>query len=73
MQIFVSNHLIPEEFEFSALDDPCYVSQDEEVQFNLYSRPALEDTGWMQTGRPHPRLRDQPCASFRALFGYGRR
>jgi hypothetical protein len=34
VQIFVSNHLIPEEFEFSALDDPCYVSQDEEVSPN---------------------------------------
>ena len=31
MQIFVSNHLIPDDFEFSALDDPCYVSADEEV------------------------------------------
>lgn len=31
VQIFVSNHLIPEDFEFSALDDPCYVSSDEEV------------------------------------------
>lgn len=32
VQIFVSNHLIPEDFEFSALDDPCYVSSDEEVK-----------------------------------------
>ena len=32
VQIFVSNHLIPEDFEFSALDDPCYVSSDEEVR-----------------------------------------
>ena len=41
MQIFVSNHLIPEEFEFSALDDPCYVSQDEEVRPELHSNALL--------------------------------
>lgn len=27
LQIFVSNHLIPEEFEYSAVGDACYASQ----------------------------------------------
>lgn len=40
VQIFVSNHLIPEDFEFSALDDPCYVSSDEEVVPLLLRRCA---------------------------------
>ena len=55
VQIFVSNHLIPEEFEFSALDDPCYVSQDEEVQSELNSTISLLRmwTGCIQ-GACHP-------------------
>lgn len=28
LQIFVSNHLIPEAFEFVGDDEPCYVSDD---------------------------------------------
>lgn len=31
VQIFVSSHLIPDDFDFSALDDPAYISADEEV------------------------------------------
>jgi DNA-directed RNA polymerase II subunit RPB7 len=45
VQIFVSNHLIPEEFEFSALDDPCYVSQDEEVRVIAGSEVRLRIVG----------------------------
>lgn len=32
VQIFVSSHLIPDDFDYSALDDPCFVSEDEEVR-----------------------------------------
>ncbi|KAF5840875.1 hypothetical protein DUNSADRAFT_15242 [Dunaliella salina] len=28
LQVFVSNHLIPEDFEFTATGDPCYQSSD---------------------------------------------
>jgi hypothetical protein len=64
VQIFVSNHLIPEEFEFSALDDPCYVSQDEEVRSELRSHPAFEHVDWMRIWRLRHRLSNQPRASF---------
>lgn len=32
VQIFVSSHLIPDDFDYFALDDPCFVSEDEEVR-----------------------------------------
>jgi len=28
LQLFVSNHLIPEDFEFDTTNDPCYVTAD---------------------------------------------
>ena len=62
MQIFVSNHLIPEEFEFSALDDPCYVSQDEEVRFELHVCPALRTwTGCTRVIRFAPAVHHAPA------------
>jgi len=30
LQLFVSNHLIPEEFEFDTSSEPCYVTADGE-------------------------------------------
>lgn len=45
VQIFVSNHLIPEDFEFSALDDPCYVSSDEEVRIIAGAEVRLRIVG----------------------------
>ena len=32
VQVFVSNHLIPEDFAFAATDEPCFVSADEAVR-----------------------------------------
>ncbi|GAX74602.1 hypothetical protein CEUSTIGMA_g2050.t1 [Chlamydomonas eustigma] len=29
LQIFVSNHLVPEDYEYNATGDPCYTSNDE--------------------------------------------
>ncbi|KAG1662200.1 hypothetical protein FOA52_015826 [Chlamydomonas sp. UWO 241] len=32
LQIFVSNHLIPEDYEYNAVGDPCYVSNEDGAQ-----------------------------------------
>lgn len=32
LQVFVSNHLIPEEYEYNAVGDPCYVSHEDATQ-----------------------------------------
>ena len=32
VQVFVSNHLIPQDFAFASTDEPCFVSGDEAVR-----------------------------------------
>lgn len=32
VQVFVSNHLIPQDFAFASTDEPCFVSGDESVR-----------------------------------------
>jgi DNA-directed RNA polymerase subunit E'/Rpb7 len=32
LQVFVSNHLIPEDFSFVSTEEPCFVSSDEAVR-----------------------------------------
>lgn len=45
LQIFVSGHLIPEDFEYSQLDDPAFVSGDEEVRIQAGTEVRLRIVG----------------------------
>jgi DNA-directed RNA polymerase II subunit RPB7 len=51
LQIFVSNHLIPEEYQFNAVGDPCYTSGDEsqKIQERTEVRLRLVGTKMDQT------------------------
>eukprot|EP00208_Stichococcus_sp_RCC1054_P001939 CAMPEP_0206142190 /NCGR_PEP_ID=MMETSP1473-20131121/15884_1 /ASSEMBLY_ACC=CAM_ASM_001109 /TAXON_ID=1461547 /ORGANISM="Stichococcus sp, Strain RCC1054" /LENGTH=152 /DNA_ID=CAMNT_0053537081 /DNA_START=670 /DNA_END=1128 /DNA_ORIENTATION=+ len=45
VQIFVSSHLIPDDFDFTALDDPAYVSADEEIRIVAGAEVRLRIVG----------------------------
>jgi len=45
LQIFVSSHLIPEDFEYSQLDEPAFVSGDEEVRIQAGTEVRLRIVG----------------------------
>ena len=45
LQLFVSNHLIPEDFEFSAAGDPAFVSADEAVRITAGAEVRLRIVG----------------------------
>lgn len=45
LQIFVSNHLIPEEFEFDTTNDPCYITADGEQKITPGGEVRLRIVG----------------------------
>lgn len=45
VQIFVSSHLIPDDFDYSALDDPCFISEDEEIRIVAGAEVRLRIVG----------------------------
>lgn len=45
LQLFVSNHLIPEDFEFNATGEPAFVSTDEAVRVQAGAEVRLRIVG----------------------------
>lgn len=45
LQVFVSNHLIPEAFEFSSIHEPCYATPDGEQRIAAASDVRLRIVG----------------------------
>jgi len=45
LQIFVSVHLIPEDFEYNQLDEPAFISGDEEVRIQAGTEVRLRIVG----------------------------
>lgn len=45
LQVFVSGHLIPEDFEYSQVDEPAFVSADEEVRIQQGTEVRLRIVG----------------------------
>lgn len=45
LKMFVSTHLIPEEFEYSTEDEPSFVSSDEEVRIKAGSEVRVRIVG----------------------------
>jgi DNA-directed RNA polymerase subunit E'/Rpb7 len=45
LQVFVSNHLIPEDFEFNTAHEPCYISSDGEQKIVPGSEVRLRIVG----------------------------
>lgn len=45
LQIFVSNHLIPDDFEYTAGDEPSYVSTDESLRIQTGAEMRVRIVG----------------------------
>ena len=45
LQVFVSNHLIPDDFDFDEADTPAFVSADEEVRIQQGTEVRLRIVG----------------------------
>ena len=45
LQVFVSVHLIPDDFEYSQVDEPAFVSADEEVRIQQGTEVRLRVVG----------------------------
>ena len=45
LQVFVSGHLIPEDFEYNQVDEPAFVSADEEVRIQQGTEVRLRIVG----------------------------
>mmetsp|Transcript_36825 Transcript_36825/g.81904 ORF Transcript_36825/g.81904 Transcript_36825/m.81904 type:complete len:176 (+) Transcript_36825:159-686(+) len=45
LQIFVSNHLIPEEFEYNSIGDPSYTSRDDSMRIQEKTEVRLRIVG----------------------------
>lgn len=45
LQVFVSAHLIPEDFEYNQVDEPAFVSADEEVRIQQGTEVRMRIVG----------------------------
>lgn len=45
LQIFVSNHLIPEEYEFDTSHEPCYITSAGDMRIEASSEVRLKVVG----------------------------
>lgn len=45
LQVFVSSHLIPDDFEYNQVDEPAFVSGDEEIRVQLGTEIRLRIVG----------------------------
>lgn len=45
LQVFVSNHLIPDDYTFNSTEEPCFVSPDEAVRITAGAEVRLRIVG----------------------------
>lgn len=65
LQVFVSGHLIPEDFEYNQVDEPAFVSADEEVRIQQGTEVRLRIMG---TRTDASEIVSLPLLSFQSLL-----